>query len=60
MTRTMLDVYAADPKILASIVDDYLQSDMTESKEKAFKIGYENFSYEVLVDKYEELFKSLK
>ena len=60
MTRTMLDVYAADPKILASIVDDYLQNDMTESKEKAFKIGYENFSDDVLFNKYEELFKSLK
>jgi hypothetical protein len=60
MTRTMLDVYSADPKNLASIVDNYLQSDMAESKQKAFQIGYDNFSYEILQDKYEQLFKNLK
>jgi hypothetical protein len=60
MTRTMLDVYSADPKNLASIVDNYLQSHMAESKQKAFQIGYDNFSYEILQDKYEQLFKNLK
>jgi hypothetical protein len=60
MTRTMLDVYSADPKNLASIVDNYLHSDMAESKQKAFQIGYDNFSYEILQDKYEQLFKNLK
>ena len=60
MTRTMLDVYSADPKNLASIVDNYLHSDMAEAKQKAFQIGYDNFSYEILQDKYEQLFKNLK
>jgi hypothetical protein len=56
----MLDVYSADPKNLASIVDNYLHSDMAEAKQKAFQIGYDNFSYEILQDKYEQLFKNLK
>jgi hypothetical protein len=60
MTRTMLNVFEADPQHLASILDDYLQSDTTVAKQKAFEIGTANFSDKVLAPKYEDLFKNLK
>jgi hypothetical protein len=60
MTRTMLNVFEADPQHLASILDDYLQSDTTVAKQKAFEIGTANFSDKILAPKYEDLFKNLK
>ena len=52
MTRTMLDVYSADPVQLAAMVDSYMSNDQTEAKAKAFEIGYSNFSQEFLKQKY--------
>ena len=52
MTRTMLDVYSADPVQLAAKIDAYMSSDQTEEKKKAFDIGYSNFSQESLRQKY--------
>jgi hypothetical protein len=52
MTRTMLDVYSADPVQLANKIDLYMSGDQTEAKKKAFEIGYSNFSQEVLKQKY--------
>jgi hypothetical protein len=55
MTRTMLDVYEGDAKMLASLIDHYYDSDITTAKSKAFDIGFNNFSTEVLYKKYQHL-----
>jgi hypothetical protein len=60
MTRTMLNVYEGDAKRLASLVDNYLESDTLQEKQKAFDIGNKNFSYEALLDRYNKMFKELK
>jgi len=60
MTRTMLNVYEGDAKRLASLVDNYLESDTLQEKQKAFDIGNKNFSYESLLDKYNKVFKELR
>ena len=52
-TRAILDVYAADPRNLARIVDGYMkEKNTTAEKEKAFNIGMNNFSVENLKQKY--------
>jgi len=52
-TRAILDVYAADPRNLACIVDEYMkEKNTTAEKEKAFNIGINNFSVENLKQKY--------
>jgi glycosyltransferase involved in cell wall biosynthesis len=57
MTRTMIDVYSADPEKLANTVDSYMDmSDKTIIKQQAFDIGFNNFSAEILKEKYLELF----
>jgi hypothetical protein len=56
MTRTMLDVYSADPVQLAAKIDAYMSSDQTEAKVKAFNIGYSNFSQEALRQSYLDIF----
>lgn len=58
-TRAMLDVYSADPKALAKIIDHYFHKDkkILEQKEYAFQIGYDNFSSEVLKNKYIDILK---
>jgi len=60
MTRTMLNVYEGDAKRLASLVDNYLESDTIQEKQKAFDIGNKNFSYEALLDRYNKVFKELR
>lgn len=51
--RTHIDVYNADPRRLAKIVDNYMQSrKKTELKEQAIEIGFKNFAMENLKDKY--------
>ena len=53
MTRTMLDVYSADPQDLARIVDDYFSNNnQIEIKETAVEIGMNNFSTDNLKNKY--------
>ena len=53
MTRTMLDVYEADPFNLATIVDNYInKKDKSEDKQESYSIGYKHFSPDVLKDKY--------
>jgi glycosyltransferase involved in cell wall biosynthesis len=52
-TRAILDVYAADPRNLARIVDGYMkEKNTTVEKKKAFDIGMNNFSVENLKQKY--------
>ena len=55
MTRTMLDVYEGDAKMLAKIVDNYYKSDMGIYKEQAYQIGLTNFSANSLISGYQEL-----
>ena len=51
--RTMIDVYSADPEMLAKVIDDYVNSpNMTEQKEQAFEIGISNFAVDNLKQKY--------
>jgi hypothetical protein len=57
-TRTMLDVYSGDAKILAKLVDDYYGLDIPKLKDKAFDIGNSNFSTESLKNKYINLINS--
>lgn len=51
-TRTMLDVYEANPKKLAKLIDDYIISDKQSDKNEAVNIGITNFSVESLKEKY--------
>lgn len=56
--RTTIDVYNADPKHLAKIVDNYMHSrKKTELKEQAIEIGFKNFAMENLKDKYLDILK---
>jgi hypothetical protein len=57
-TRTMLDVYDGNAKMLGKLVDDYYSLDIPKLKDKAFQIGNNNFSIESLKDKYINLINS--
>jgi glycosyltransferase involved in cell wall biosynthesis len=50
--RTMIDVYEADAKKLANLIDNYINNDKTKQKENAFEIGFNNFSPEQLKSTY--------
>jgi hypothetical protein len=54
-TRTMLDVYNGDAKMLAKLVDDYYDLDIPNLKNKAFDLGNSNFSIDSLKQKYIDL-----
>ena len=54
--KSMIDVHSGDPKHLAEIVDNYMNSKRRgRIKEQALNIGMENFSAEKLKPKYIEL-----
>jgi glycosyltransferase involved in cell wall biosynthesis len=56
--RTMIDVYEADAQLLAKLVDDYIENpNKIQEKNKAFDIGYNNFSVDILKDKYLDILK---
>jgi hypothetical protein len=57
-TRTMLDVYNGDAKMLAKLVDDYYDLNILNLKNKAFDLGNNNFSIQSLKDKYISLINS--
>lgn len=60
MTRIGIQLYGADPRALAKIVDNYFdKKDFNDDKEKAFNLGYEKFSSAVLKQKYIDLINSL-
>jgi len=54
----MIDVYEANPELLANLIDNYV-NDLNKiyQKQKAFDIGYNNFSVNVLKDKYLDILK---
>lgn len=57
MTRTMLDVYSADPEDLARVVDNYFNNeDKISIKNQAFNIGLKNFDTQTLKPKYLDIF----
>lgn len=57
-TRTILDVYSADPKHLAKIIDSYINNkNKKDIKNNALDIGMINFSKESLKNKYLEIIK---
>jgi len=55
--RTKIDVYEANPEKLAELVDNYINNNKSEQKKHAFEIGYNNFSADVLKDKYMNILK---
>jgi glycosyltransferase involved in cell wall biosynthesis len=56
-TKTRLLMFQANTKELAGRVDDYINSNgKLQQKERAYQIGYENFSPDVLRNKYEVIF----
>jgi hypothetical protein len=51
--RTDIDVYNADPRILAKTIDNYMHNrKKSQLKEQALEIGFKNFAMENLKDKY--------
>lgn len=60
MARVGVQLYNADSEGLANIVDNYFtQKDLSKDKEKAYIIGYDNFSSAVLKQRYVDLINSL-
>ena len=58
--KTMIDVYEADPELLANLIDNYVDlsdDQKNEEKQKAFEIGYNNFAPEKLINSYLDLIK---
>jgi glycosyltransferase involved in cell wall biosynthesis len=56
--KGITDIYETDPQELAKIIDDFfINKNIAEEKEKAFEIGYNNFSPDVLKNKYLSLIK---
>jgi len=52
-TKSLVDVYAGNPKELASLIDNYIENkDKKMIKEKALQIGIDNFSVNKLEQKY--------
>ena len=60
MARIGIKLYEADPESLAGVVDAYFSQDnLSNDKQEAFDIGYNNFSSEKLKDSYLDLINSL-
>lgn len=60
LTRMTLDVYAADPKILATRIDDYVKlKDKQESKNKAIEIALNNFDVNLLRQQYLDVINNI-
>lgn len=57
-TRTMLDVYEGNAKMLGKLVDDYYKLDIEKIKNSAHNLGIDNFSINALKDKYINLINS--
>lgn len=55
-TRSMIDYYSVNHKKMAKKIDWLVKQDLSFIKTKAFLLGNANFSKEVLLDKYLDLF----
>ena len=51
-TKALIELFEVNPKKLAQRIDSYIVSDQKNEKEKAFKIGFDNFAPENLLSKY--------
>jgi glycosyltransferase involved in cell wall biosynthesis len=52
-TKSMVNIYEANPERLANMIDKYIEGgNINDYKNKAVEIGFNNFSVEVLKDKY--------
>jgi hypothetical protein len=52
-TKSMVNIYEANPERLAKMIDKYIEGgNIKDYKNKAVEIGFNNFSVEVLKDKY--------
>lgn len=52
-TKSMVNIYEANPERLARVIDKYIEGGNIDAfKNKAVEIGFNNFSVEVLKDKY--------
>jgi glycosyltransferase involved in cell wall biosynthesis len=59
-TKAEIDIFNANPEHLGFIIDEYMKTkDKTSIKEKAFNLGYENFSSDILKDKYLEIINGM-
>jgi glycosyltransferase involved in cell wall biosynthesis len=59
MTRMWLDVYGADPKKLAKLIDDYVNSDKEDQKKKAYALALQHFDINTLKDKYLDVIQNV-
>jgi hypothetical protein len=59
-TQALIDVYEADPRELANIVDNYINSNKEKEKQEAFDIGFNNFSVEKLQPQYLDLLSQIQ
>lgn len=56
MTRTMIDVYGTDKRLLGKKLDWLSEQNFDSMKLQAFNIGYDNFAQSNLKEKYQQLF----
>jgi hypothetical protein len=55
-----MDLFEAHPKALADAIDTYMATEnKTNNKEKAFEIGYNNFSPDILKQKYLDIISQI-
>jgi hypothetical protein len=55
-TKSMVNIYNANPKKFAEVIDNYINNNNIELfKKQALEIGFNNFSVEVLKNKYLEI-----
>lgn len=60
MTRMWLDVYGANPKKLANLIDSYVESNNKEDqKKKAYQIALQHFDMNMLRDKYLDVIQNI-
>jgi hypothetical protein len=60
MTRMWLDVHEANPKKLASLIDNYVESNEQEyQKKKAYEIALQHFDMNMLRDKYLDVIQNI-
>ena len=56
MARVVVDVYEADSTKLATLIDDYINSDNIKNiKDQAYKLALFNFDPKILKDKYKKI-----
>jgi glycosyltransferase involved in cell wall biosynthesis len=59
-TKVRMDLFEAHPKALADAIDTYMATEnKTNNKEKAFEIGYNNFSPDILKQKYLDIISQI-